>query len=208
MTCIVAITDGTKTVMGGDSAASSADNPEIYDFSTSKIFATGEYLVGVCGSYRSGQIARWEMDWPELPPGADIEEFMVREVVKRVRLAFEAASHAAPLKAQLLVALRGRLFTIGHDFSAGSLIVPWLAIGSGRHTAYGALHVLAGLDLDLEEKARRALEAAQSHTANVRQPFRFFTMESRPADGSPAEPGRMETNLAFEREVRNLGVVQ
>ncbi len=51
MTCIVAVTDGKRTVMGADSAASNADDPEIYNFATSKVFATGEYLVGVCLDY-------------------------------------------------------------------------------------------------------------------------------------------------------------
>lgn len=177
MTCIVAMTDGTRTVMGGDSAATSADNAEIYEFATSKIFGHGEYLVGICGSYRSGQVARYEMDWPEPPPpGADLEEFLVREVVPAMRKAFQAAGFEGNPKVQLLIALRGRLFTTSYDFSVGSLNVPWIAIGSGRFTAYGALHVLADLDLDLEAKVRRALVAAQSHTANVREPFHLFSV--------------------------------
>lgn len=176
MTCIVGITDGQRIVMGADSAASTTDNPEIYDFAIDKIFATGEYLVGVCGSYRAGQIARWEMNWPEPPePGADIEPFMVREVVKALREAMVDAGFAGPAEgsrsAQFMIGLRGRLFTTAGDFSIGTLRSPWMAIGSGRHSAYGALHVLAGLELDLEEKVRRALAAAQSQVANVREPF-------------------------------------
>lgn len=175
MTCIVAITDGDRTVMGGDSAATSADNSEIYDFATSKIFVQGEYLVGVCGSYRSGQVARYEMDWPDPPePGADLEAFFVQKVVPALRRAFQAAGFEANPKVQLLIALRGQIFVSGYDFSIGTLRVPWTAIGSGRHTAYGALHVLGGLDLGIEEKVRRALEAAQTHTANVREPFHYI----------------------------------
>ena len=53
---------------------------------------------------------------------------------------------------------------------------PWLAIGSGRQAAYGALHVLGGLDLDLEEKVRRALAATQECTTNVREPFQLVSV--------------------------------
>jgi len=60
MTCIVGITDGKRIVMGCDSAGSSPENPEIYNVAVDKIFTTGEYLVGICGSYRAGQIGAGE----------------------------------------------------------------------------------------------------------------------------------------------------
>jgi hypothetical protein len=180
MTCIVGITDGKRIVMGADSAASTTDNPEIYSFATEKIFTIGEYVVGVCGSYRANQIARWMMDWPEPPEeGVDLEAFMVREVVETLRKAFVETGFAGPTEgsrsAQFMIGLRGRLFTTAGDFTIGSSNYPWLAIGSGRHNAYGALHVLAGIDLGLEEKVRRALAAAASQTANVREPFYLLT---------------------------------
>ena len=180
MTCIVAITDGKRIVMGGDSAASTTDNPEIYSFSISKVFAKGEYLVGICGSYRAGQIARWKMEWPEPPaPGADLEEFMVREVVEAIHRSLVDAHFAGPTEgsraAQFMIGLRGHLFTTAGDFTVGSQNISWQAIGSGRHHAYGALHALADFDLDLEDKVRRALGAAQSHISNVREPFHLLS---------------------------------
>lgn len=177
MTCIVAVTDGVRTVIGADSAASFPDSHELYDFAIDKIFATGEYLVGVCGSYRSGQVARYEMEWPAPPePGADLERFMVTEVMPRLRQSCLAGGHEAPPKAQLMIALRGRIFTLGNDNCVASLAAPFMAIGSGRLPAYGALHVLAGRELSLEDKVRTALEVAQTYTANVREPFQLLSV--------------------------------
>lgn len=179
MTCIVAITDGKRTVMGGDSAGSNTDNPELYNFSSSKLWSTGEYLVGISGSYRAGQLARWEMEWPAPPaPGADLDRFLVCEVANQLRQTLQNAGFVMPSEPtrvpQFVVALRGRLFTITGDFSAVSMETPWIAIGSGRHSAYGALHALADFELPLDEKVRRALAAAQRHTANVREPFHLL----------------------------------
>lgn len=176
MTCIVGISDGERIVMGADSAGSSSDTQEIYDIASSKIWAIGEYLVGIAGSYRAGQLARWHMSWPEPPgPGADLEGFVVREVVASLRRTLDEAGFVAatePTRApQFLIGLRGRLFAIGGEFAAIRLATPFVAIGSGRHTAYGALQILAGLELGLEEKVSRALHAAQLQTANVREPF-------------------------------------
>jgi hypothetical protein len=179
MTCIVGISDGKRIVMGGDSAASTTDNPEIYSFSISKVFAKGEYLIGICGSYRAGQIARWKMDWPEPPAAAaDLEKFMVLEVVPAIQRNLVDAGFAGPTEgtraAQFMIGLRGQLFTTAGDFTVGAQILPWQAIGSGRHHAYGALHVLADLELPLEDKVQRALGAAQRYVSNVREPFHLF----------------------------------
>jgi len=75
-----------------------------------------------------------------------------------------------------MIGLRGEIFAIGGDFTALKLQEPWIAIGSGRHTAYGALHALAEAPLDAEDKVRRALAAAQSYTANVREPFHVLSV--------------------------------
>ncbi len=180
MTCIVAITDGQRIAIGADSAVGSTDSPELNTVATNKVWRQGEYLVGICGTYRAGQIARWQMDWPEPPsdPEADLEQFMVKEVVEALRRALENAaySHAKePTRvAQFVVAVKGRIFMIAGDYSCATLEAPWIAIGSGRHNAYGALHAIADLDLPLEEKLRRALAAAQAHTNNVREPFQFL----------------------------------
>lgn len=177
MTCIVAVTDGKKTVMGADSAASFPDSNEIHDFATGKIFATGEYLVGVCGSYKSGQIAQYDMEWPEPPePGADLDRFMAREITSLLLDSFKKSSHQPDAKAHLLIAVRGRIFIIGSEHSAVSLTLPWTAIGSGRLPAYGALHALASANLSLEDKVHAALAAAQAHTSNVREPFHLLSV--------------------------------
>lgn len=180
MTCIVAITDGRRTILGADSAAGSAGSPEVYNIATSKLWKNGEYLIGICGTYRVGQIARWQMYWPKPPsdPEADLEEFMVREVIATLRRTLEKADYnpsKEPTRVgQFLIALRGQLFCTADDFSCVSLEAPWTAIGSGRHSAYGALHALADLELSLEDKVKRALAAAQAHTGNVRAPFHFL----------------------------------
>lgn len=181
MTCIVAITDGQRTIMGADSAVSSTDNPELNVVATSKVWKQGEFLVGLSGTYRAGQIARWQMDWPEPPsdPGADLDQFMVREVVTTLRQTLLDAGFVQSTEptrvAQFMIALRGRIFTLGGDYSCASLEHPWIAIGAGRHNAYGALHALSDLELPLEDKVRRALAAAQAHTNNVREPFHLIS---------------------------------
>lgn len=161
--------------IGEDSAASFPAN-EVYNFVRAKIFATGEYLVGYIISFRAGQVLRHEVNWPSPPADVDLERFVVRDVVPELRRALREAgalkvTEGVEQTAQFMIGLRGELMTVGTDFSIGSLQETYRAIGSGRHNAYGALHVLADFGITAKEKVRRALEAAANFTSNVRPPF-------------------------------------
>ena len=64
MTCIVGIVDDGRVVIGSDSLASMDDwGRERLD---KKIFSNGEYVIGVCGSYRAAQILKYEVNFPKL----------------------------------------------------------------------------------------------------------------------------------------------
>jgi ATP-dependent protease HslVU (ClpYQ) peptidase subunit len=175
MTCIVGVKDGEQLWIGGDSAASCPAN-EVYNFAGPKVFAAGEYLVGYTISFRAGQVLQHEVDWPSPPADFDLERLMVRDVVPKLRHALREAgalkvTEGVEETAQFMIGLRGELVTVGGDFSIGYLREPYLAIGSGRHNAYGALHALADSNLSGEQRVRRALEAAVNFTGNVRPPF-------------------------------------
>jgi ATP-dependent protease HslVU (ClpYQ) peptidase subunit len=65
LTCIVALVDNGSVTMAADSVASTTDwRRERLD---NKMFFNGEYLIGVCGSYRAMQIIHHLIDFPEWP---------------------------------------------------------------------------------------------------------------------------------------------
>lgn len=179
MTCIVAVKEGETLYFGADSAASSVSTVEIYTVSTPKIFRAGEYLVGYTISFRAGQVLHHDVDWPAPPAGCsnqELESFLVRELVPRLRSALRDAgalkiTESVEQGAHFLIGLRGQLFSVGLDFSAVAMPDGYVAIGSGRHNAYGALHALADLQMAPEERVRRALTAAARYTSNVQEPF-------------------------------------
>ncbi len=179
MTCIVAIKDGKTLYFGADSKAGSPTTGEGYSATTPKVFRKGEYMVGYTISFRAGQVLHHDVDWPAPPadlPADQLESFMVREVVPRLRNALRDAgalktSEGVDQGAHFVIGLRGQLFSVGLDFSATGLVDDYMAIGSGRHHAYGALHALAGLQMAPEERIQRALAAAAQYTMNVGAPF-------------------------------------
>ncbi len=180
MTCVVGVTDGEIITLGADSAAGGSGD-EIYTLDMRKVFARGQYLFGACGSPRVGQVLRYQAELPEPPASADLEPFLVRELVPAIRTAVEDEGLASPGRAflgektALLVGCRGRLWCITSDLT----VIPehpFAAIGSGRLRAYGALHALQAAGVEpVQRQLELALAAAAAYTANVRPPWQFVS---------------------------------
>ena len=181
MTLVVAISDGQRLVFAADSAASNLKTGEIYNLDNEKIFSCGPWLIGHTTSYRLGQILRYRVPWPTPPADlADLEGFIVSEVVEPVRKALRGAGASKRVQGaenggSFLVGFAGRIFAIADDYSVVHFPHPFAAIGHGRFVAYGALHALQTANLSLEEKCQAALEAAETYDNTVRRPFVYLT---------------------------------
>ena len=197
MTCIVAITDGERVILGADSAG--AGGFELRLRADPKVFRVGGYAIGFTTSFRMGQILRYETDLPELPAGIspeDLERFFVTEFVPVVRRSF--ATHGFAKTARFnslgdnsvteegqdigglfLVGVAGQVFEIQKDYHLARPLVPYSAVGSGAPVALGALHALTDIsELSLKERASRALRAAETFGTVVRGPFHFVELPS------------------------------
>lgn len=195
MTCIVAVTDGETVVLGGDSAA--VGGYELRLRTDRKVFQVGSYVIGFTTSFRMGQILRYEAELPEPPEKAtpdELERFVVTELVPAVRRSFaehgfaKTARFTSPREAGLteegqelgglfLVGVAGQIFEIRQDYQVGRPAASYSAVGFGAPVALGALYVLESLpDLSLQERAAKALAAAESYSAVVRGPFHFVEL--------------------------------
>ncbi|MCP3999187.1 MAG: hypothetical protein GY722_29595 [bacterium] len=182
MTCVVGTIDGRAIILGADSAAV-GEGPEIYTPPEPKVFASGPYLLGVCGSYRVAQVLRYRAELPTPPEPTDLGSFLVRDLVPMIGDLLESegvvGSSRAFLgeKVALLLGYEGQLWHVSSDLT----VLPEVdfgAIGSGRLRAYAALHALKAAGV---EPARRrlelALETAAKYTATVRPPWTFLRGE-------------------------------
>ncbi len=190
MTCIVAVTDGTRVVIGGDSAATGGGQLRLR--ATRKVFRVGSYAVGYSTSYRMGQLVRFRTELPDPPHGADaddLERFMVAEFVEVLREALTAGGFAKTMRrvldsglteegqergGLLLVGVGGQIFEIRQDYQVVRPMAQYSAIGVGDLVALGALRALEERDdLALQDRARLALEASAEYCSKVRGPFHF-----------------------------------
>lgn len=192
MTCIVAISDGDTVILGADSAGTGGFDLRLR--ADRKVFTTGRYAIGFTTSFRMGQILRYETDLPEPPNNSspdDLERFFVTDFVPAVRRSFADHGFAKTARFNLpgessvteegqevgglfLVGVAGQVFEIRPDYHLARPLVPYSAVGFGSNIALGALHALSDVsDLSLEEKASKALLAAEAYSTVVRGPFHF-----------------------------------
>jgi len=187
MTCIVAVSDGARVTIGGDSAGILRELSCCMTMGEgAKVFVRGPYAIGFTTSFRMGQLLRFRAELPP-PAGEDLDRFMSTDFIDAVRQAFRTGGWIEDEKGResgggFLVGVGGRIYQVWPDFSVTTFGHPYAAVGSGLPVAIGALHALASRGLTSREIARGALDAAATFALEVRRPFHF--VESPPFAGS------------------------
>jgi hypothetical protein len=173
VTCIVGVTDGERTIIGGDSAGLAGWS--ITTRNDPKVFRLGPLAVGFTSSFRMGQLLRYmELDADNI---GDVDRWMVTSFVPQIRALFrEGGFTRTELGVEsggaFLVGHAGRLFEISTDFQVGESTDGYAAVGCGFAEALGALHVTRGV-AGLQWRAEVALDTAAYLNAGVRGPYNF-----------------------------------
>ncbi len=180
MTCIAAVTDGTTVWMGGDSAG--ANGWDIVNRRDPKVFQRGEWLIGFTTSFRMGQLLMHKFVPPTPHEDQDLFAFMVSDFIDAVRQCLKDGGFAkkdldVETGGNFLVGYRGRIFEIEGDYQVGEALDSYGAAGCGYAYAKGAMHALGPISAKNPPSSmiRKALEAAERHSAGVRGPFAILS---------------------------------
>jgi 20S proteasome alpha/beta subunit len=173
MTCIVGLRDNGIVYIGADSAGIDVSSLEIRPRLDKKVFKSDDFVIGFSGSFRGGQILKYNVLYPEIKKHAfsveEVEKYFVSEFVESVRDAFIA--HGFPTdddSCPFIVGYNGWLVHIESDYQVG-IYEDFTATGSGSAYALGSLHSTVGMDP--EYRITLALGAAAEYNAGVRGPF-------------------------------------
>src|ERR1700722_12715907 len=125
MTCIVGIEHDGGITIGGDSMLSDFWSGQT--MVTPKVWKSGEFVYGGCGSLRGLQILRYVFAAPQLPDNEDdesLEEYLVNQWSDKLRNTFLEHGHAkikhevqSASNTWFLFGVRGRLYTMQNDYS-------------------------------------------------------------------------------------------
>jgi len=184
MTCIVAIeTDDGSVVIGGDSAG--VTGLDIHIRRDEKVFQNGPMIMGICGSFRMGQLLRYAVAVPDHDPRTSDMQYMVLEFVDAMRDSFKEkgilrkTEEVEEYYGSFLIGYKGKLYLCDADFQIGRVYENYSACGCGGSYALGVLHDIKKNDPKCPpiEAVTRALDAATFHSGGVAKPYTILTLE-------------------------------
>jgi ATP-dependent protease HslVU (ClpYQ) peptidase subunit len=179
MTCIAALIDGKKVIMGGDSAGVAGLSLSVRK--DRKVFKRKDHggtiwLFGFTSSFRMGELIQFNLRLPAVKADEkDLYKFMVTKFIPALRSCLKKGGWAKKDKEQeksgfFLVGLKGRIFHIQSDYQVAESIDPYYAVGCGDDLALGSLYTSQN-EPNPKKRIQLALEAAQKFSAGVREPF-------------------------------------
>lgn len=157
MTLIVGIKTKGGVLLAADSLASNGHTKR--ERADAKYYAYNKRVaIGYTTSYRFGQIASWHVS-PGKPKRDDDEfEWAVKTYIPALRAALKDHGWLKTKDGQeeggsLLLAVRGRLFSVESDLQISEDDYGYMAVGSGAQVAFGALYATRE-DVTLTPEAR------------------------------------------------------
>lgn len=175
MTCIVAVRDGGKVYMGGDSAGVSGGH--VIQRADPKVFKNGEFIIGIAGSFRGGNVLRYSLTPPPITTGLD--RYMNTAFIEAVRGTFIENGNMAKYdnedysSVSFLVGIRTKIYVVYDDFHVGIPRDKFDSIGSGSYYALGYLEATKGQGP--RQRVRRALVTAAKYCGGVSPPFKIIS---------------------------------
>jgi ATP-dependent protease HslVU (ClpYQ) peptidase subunit len=182
MTTLVGIQGPDFVVMAADSQITDNDQ-RIISTATPKIVQIGDYLLGITGDSRPGDILAYAWK-PPLYRGEDPVKFMGAKVLPSISLAFKENNYEVDNKEMnfsFLIGFNGNLFSIGGDLSFNTSERGIFAAGSGGNYALGYLYSLPPKNynkvLTASVVAEKAVQIASILDINTSPPIQVVVQE-------------------------------
>ena len=187
MTCIVGLVDGKSVWLGGDRAATDGGLNRTL-LKEPKIFKKGEVGFGVCGLPKVMDALKHGIELPKQANGDD-RGFLVTELVPAIRdglVKLDAAGKdTSPFggtgevvfEGAMLVAYRGRLYTLEGNFQLVEGDEKFASVGSGSKLALGSFNATRKM-WSAKKRVLAALDASTKN-AGCAPPFDTLVVKGR-----------------------------
>lgn len=177
MTCVVAIKKDNSILLGADSAASG--NNRIVQRKDKKVFKRRGIGFGFAGSFRIGQLIKYQLKIPKRPANMYNEEYvfncLLGEIIKLLKANRLVKKNM--MECNLLIAYSGQVYKVDSDFQIELVEDDYAAIGDGEDVALGALFALKDSEMTENEKAEIALKASSKYCTTVSEPFNYIEVQ-------------------------------
>ena len=163
MSCVAALKHNGKVYVAADSLSSSED--KLYYRKDKKMFRNGKYLIGFCGSVRTGQVLTSKFWKPPTDIYAVPDRLIKLMEAKGCLITTEEQNKNCGCN--FIFATKNEIYEILVDFQLVEPRDDYTAIGSGADYALGSLFSTKGTNLKPEERLHLAIEAASYFSSSV-----------------------------------------
>lgn len=176
MTCIIGLKHDDEIYIGGDQLASNT-NGFCSTYKEPKVFKKGGFIFGYSGSYRVGQILKYDFDIPSHSSEYADMEYFVRIFVPALQLKLEErkaiynSDNGLEMAddANIIIGYRNGIYRLHSDFQLENNENDIMAIGCGSTVALGCMHAL--YNLKPISRITRSLEIVSILNIGVKGPF-------------------------------------
>jgi ATP-dependent protease HslVU (ClpYQ) peptidase subunit len=187
LTCIVALKQGEKVFIGGDSAGTNSFSLKSTLRKDPKVFIKkdaneNEWLFGFTSSFRMGQLIQHVFNIPPIDVNdqKDLFAYMVKKFIPALQRCLREGGYEGKREERLfagtfIVAIKGEIFKIHDDYQVATSLQNFCAAGCGEDLALGALWATKNEE-DPQKRVQVALEAAEAFSAGVRSPFTILSV--------------------------------
>lgn len=170
MTCIVGINTGKKIIIAGDNMGS---NGFTYGQYGSKVFEKDGFIFGICGDYRVMKLIKHKLVIPNRYIGQDVEDYLYNTFTDSI-MALLRNNNATvknheqfKMEADLLFGYENKLMQMQGNFQILENAKGYDECGSGGYHAIASLYSTEGLNIDPEERLKKAIECANEFVVSV-----------------------------------------
>ena len=177
MTTILALESVHGVTIGADSKISDSSGGIWIHPDAKKITSVGKYLIAGSGDVNALDIAHhlWTPPIPTAKDKKDIYHFFISKVIPSLKQTMKdndykiVADKDEDERFNFLIAIEGRVFEVGDDFSVAMRSDGIYGIGSGSDIGRGALYAGASIE--------QALTIAAAHDNFTAPPFYIVTQQ-------------------------------
>lgn len=182
MTCIIGWSNGKEVHMSGDSG--SFAGYEKYISKIDKVFVlNNEFLIGFAGSWRLGNILRYDFDPPVRVQGIDDLTYLVKYFIESLRETLKDKGYSIIDNNQegldeslFLLGYKGNLYIIDSDFHINQTVDGVDSIGAGSKYCLAAFDALTEIK-SIKQRMFKALDITVNRCTLVSKPYIYEVLK-------------------------------
>jgi len=182
MTCVVGVKTDKHVYIGADSFGSNGFTGSKIGY-PKKVLHVGDFIIGVCGSFRLIQILTHKFHILPRFVDQDIYDYVYTSFYDSLISCLRSEKYLVdsnnvemlPSGSEMVIGIDNKLFTMQVDLSILELADDFVCVGSGEYHSQAVMESLSDRDLSPADKIVRAIQKTSKYVVSVNEDVFIMT---------------------------------